>query len=197
MRTLFSPCYDNQVMSRIINIWPTLFDRSAISARSGPERRRENCKLTCVGFPLRSIQIRRPREHRSRFRRRTGRRFGRGSKVWREKSDFQSIRRDVTSTRVSRSRRPNSCAFKRATTRRAPFITSSREHSLPNTPIFRNARSSSRSLNASASPLQTWKPHGEIAGFLLLSTRPSKRPRWPAPPASRPWDGRINAPSSG
>jgi predicted DsbA family dithiol-disulfide isomerase len=45
----------------------------------------------------------------------------RGSNIWREKSAFQSIRRNVTSTRVSRSRRPNSCAFKKATTRRAPF----------------------------------------------------------------------------
>jgi hypothetical protein len=174
-----------------------LFDRFAISAQSGPKRRRENCKLTCVGFPLRSIRIRRPKELRSRFRRKTGRRFGRGSSIWRERSGFQSIRRNVPSTRASRSRRPNSCASKRAMAQRAPFITPFREHSSPNTPIFRNAKSSSQSLNASASPLQTWTPHGKIAGFLLQSTGSSKRRGQPAPLASRPWAGRIGARSSG
>ena len=176
---------------------PTLFDRFAISARSGPRRLRENCKPTCVGFPLRSIRKRRPRAHRSRFRRRRGLRFGRGSSIWREKSGFQSIRRNVTSTRASRSRRPSSCALKKATTRSAPFITPFRERSSRNEPISRNAKSSSRSRNASASPHPTWKLHGKIAGFLPRSTRPSKRPTPPAPLGSRLWGGRIGARSSG
>ena len=52
-----------------------LFDRFAISAQFGPNKRRENCKLICAGFLSKFIRTRRPKVHRSRFRPRSGHKF--------------------------------------------------------------------------------------------------------------------------
>jgi|HubBroStandDraft_4_1064222.scaffolds.fasta_scaffold18677_5 hypothetical protein len=152
--------------------------------------------LICVGFLSRFIRIRRPKVHRSRFRRRSDHGSARGSSVLLKKSDFQSTRRDVTSTHVWRLRLLSSCAPKRATAKPALLATTFRVRFSPNTPISRNARSSSQSLNASVSLLQTWKPPGTSAGFLRRSTPSWKTGTRPASRVSQPWGGRIGGQSS-
>src|SRR4029077_15917675 len=91
----------------------------------------------------------------------------------------------------------SSCAPKKATAKPALFATAFPARFSRNTPISRNARSSSQSLSASASLLQTWKPPGTSAGFLRRSTPSSKTGTKPASGVSQPWGGRIGGQSSG